>query len=587
MRAGILGCGLGLALLWAGTAGAAVVHVDCAHQNLQNKINNAAPGSTLEIKGTCKGQFAIAKSLKLVGDPSATIDGKQGGRALEITGPANVTLSHLVVTGGRLSAPDTVVFGGGISANASNLTLRHVTVRGNTVVGTGVSATVIGGGIYSEAGSLTLIDSKVTGNFAHGKADQDQVYAGGIYRALDLTLIRTTVKDNRAVADDGGQNSLAQGGGFYDDEGHVEIRSSHIDGNKARVNGPAGGAQAEGGGLYIGDGESLFIVRSTFNGNRAAATTDGTDATANGGGIGGLVTHGSMTKSKLSTNTVHAESTLDGDTGGGGIGLDILDTLELTSSRLTSNAVDVVGAGATGASGGGIQLRSGTLELEKSTVDSNTVTAPSTGGGSAGGAGIQTSESLVLKASTVSRNVAKSATTLGGGIELTGASGTGKITNSTIAENKVFGGSARGGGIDTFRDLTVTSATIAENSAKIGGGLFNESGTTTVQATILAGNTASQSSPNCGGNIDSAGHNLIAQTKECTITPLPSDIVGKGARLGALGAHGGPTETIPLKSISPALNALPTAACKVNKDQRGVKRPQGKRCDIGAFEVRK
>jgi hypothetical protein len=198
MRGVILGCGLGLALLWAGTAGAAVVNVNCAHQNLQNKINNAAPGSTLEIKGTCKGQFAIAKSLKLVGDPSATIDGNQGGRTLDITGPANVTLSHLIVTGGRFSASGgPVAFGGGIRAANSNLTLRHVTVRGNTVEGTGgpaETATAIGGGIYSEAGSLTLIDSKVTGNFAHGTAGTANAYAGGIYRALlDMTLIRTTV----------------------------------------------------------------------------------------------------------------------------------------------------------------------------------------------------------------------------------------------------------------------------------------------------------------------------------------------------------------------------------------------------------
>ena len=100
MRAGILGCGLGLALLWAGTAGAAI-HVNCSHQNLQTKIDNAAPGSTLEIKGTCKGQFGIGKSLKLVGDPSATLDGNQGGLTLHIAGlgATPVTLSHLVVTG--------------------------------------------------------------------------------------------------------------------------------------------------------------------------------------------------------------------------------------------------------------------------------------------------------------------------------------------------------------------------------------------------------------------------------------------------------------------------------------------------------
>jgi hypothetical protein len=590
MRGMILGCALGLALLWAGTAGAAVIHVNCANANLQSKINNAAPGSTLDIKGTCKGQFTIPKSLKLVGDPSATIDGDEGGRTLDITGP-NVTLSHLVVTGGRLSvSAPTVAFGGGISANGSNLTLRHVTVRGNTVEGTGGPADlaiVLGGGIYSAAGSLTLIDSKVTGNVARGTAGQDNVYAGGIYRGLDLTLIRTTVKDNRAVADDGGQDSLAQGGGIYDDEGHVEIRSSHVDGNKARVNGPAGGANAEGGGLYMGDGESLLVVHSTFNGNRASATTGGTTAAANGGGIGGNVTHGTITRSKLSSNTVHVGSTDGGDAAGGGAGVQVLDTLELVSTRVASNAVDIVAPGSTGASGGGLQLRgAGTLELQRSTVDRNTTSAPNAGGGTGGGAGIQTFGDLALKSSTVSRNVARAGLATGGGIELVGT-GSGTVRNSTIAANKAIGVTARGGGMDTFVNLNVTSSTIAGNSAKIGGGLYKEVMTTILQGTIVAGNTASMSGPNCGGNIDSAGQNLISKTSGCTFAATPSDILHKGAKLGVLGNHGGPTQTIPLQSGSPARNAIPVAKCQVNQDQRGVKRPQGPRCDIGSFEVKR
>jgi len=35
---------------------------------------------------------------------------------------------------------------------------------------------------------------------------------------------------------------------------------------------------------------------------------------------------------------------------------------------------------------------------------------------------------------------------------------------------------------------------------------------------------------------------------------------------------------------SPALNRIPTGPCSVKVDQRGVKRPQGPRCDIGAYE---
>jgi hypothetical protein len=589
MRGAIVAGAMGIALLWAGTAGAAIIHVNCAHANLQAKINHAAAGSTLEIKGTCKGQFKIPKSLKLVGDPSATIDGNQGGLPLYVTGPT-VKLSHLVVTGGLTTGTgDVSVLGGGIFASGSNLTLSHVTVRGNTIEaksGPAEFGSLYGGGIFSEDGSLKLIDSKVVDNLAHAKAGHAQVFGGGIYRNHDMTLIRTTVKDNRAVADDKGQDSLALGGGIYDDEGHVEIRSSHIDGNRARVNGPAGGANAEGGGLYMGDGESLLVVHTTLSGNGASATTGGTAATANGGGIGGAVTHGTITTSKLLSNTVHAASTLDGDTGGGAIGLDIADTLHVLSTRVASNAVDIVGPGTTGAGGGGIQLRgAGTLELQRSTVDRNRTDAPTGGGGGAGGAGILTFGSLVLKASTVSRNVAHGSQSNGGGIELVGT-GSGTITNSTIAANKAIGATARGGGIDTFVNLNVTSSTIAGNSAKVGGGLYKEVMTTVLQGTIVAGNNASMSAPNCGGNIDSAGQNLISNDAGCIFTALPSDILNKPAKLGPLGKYGGPTQTIPLQSGSPARNAIPVAKCQVSKDQRGVKRPQGPRCEIGAFEVK-
>jgi hypothetical protein len=100
----------------------------------------------------------------------------------------------------------------------------------------------------------------------------------------------------------------------------------------------------------------------------------------------------------------------------------------------------------------------------------------------------------------------------------------------------------------------------------------------TVTGGLLTGNTADG-----GGIYHSAG---TLRRGRCTITPLPSDIVNKGAKLGALGKHGGRTETIALLSASPAINAIPSAQCAVDKDQRGVKRPQGNRCDIGAFEVK-
>ena len=88
-----------VALLAAGPAAATTTTVNCVHGNLQKKIDNVDPDSTSLIKGTRTGQFTINKSLKLVGDPTATLDGEKAGTVLTIMdGP--VLLSHLKVTGG-------------------------------------------------------------------------------------------------------------------------------------------------------------------------------------------------------------------------------------------------------------------------------------------------------------------------------------------------------------------------------------------------------------------------------------------------------------------------------------------------------
>ncbi len=54
--------------------------------------------------------------------------------------------------------------------------------------------------------------------------------------------------------------------------------------------------------------------------------------------------------------------------------------------------------------------------------------------------------------------------------------------------------------------------------------------------------------------------------------------------LGALADNGGPTLTHALLPGSPALDAGNDAACSAT-DQRGVSRPQGAHCDIGAYEA--
>lgn len=78
-----------------------------------------------------------------------------------------------------------------------------------------------------------------------------------------------------------------------------------------------------------------------------------------------------------------------------------------------------------------------------------------------------------------------------------------------------------------------------------------------------------------------SGSNNLADDDSCgagfTLVPdLPS-------LTGVLGDHGGSTQTVSLLKGSPAIDAGDDSQCSAT-DQRGVTRPQGAACDIGAYE---
>ncbi|MBN1581056.1 MAG: tandem-95 repeat protein, partial [Anaerolineae bacterium] len=73
----------------------------------------------------------------------------------------------------------------------------------------------------------------------------------------------------------------------------------------------------------------------------------------------------------------------------------------------------------------------------------------------------------------------------------------------------------------------------------------------------------------------------------CTISgDTTGNITGSDPNLAALADNGGLTWTRALLAASPAYNAIPAASCTLVVDQRGMARPQGAGCDIGAFEAR-
>ncbi|MBC8076381.1 MAG: CSLREA domain-containing protein, partial [Chloroflexales bacterium] len=190
------------------------------------------------------------------------------------------------------------------------------------------------------------------------------------------------------------------------------------------------------------------------------------------------------------------------------------------------------------------------------------------------GGGIYNQANLTLDRATLSAN---SATADGGGAWNGGAL---RAVNLTASGNSA----TNGGGIANEGALSLNNATLAANSAS-GGGVFNGAiGTASIANTLLGGNSdPAQRAPDCAGQFVSQGVNLVQRTAGCAIATSASDIVGTDPLLGPLADNGGATATHALLVASPAVDAGDRLTCAI-EDQRGVGRPVGARCDIGAFE---
>lgn len=211
--------------------------------DLANLITAANADDTIQVKGTCVGNFTITKNLNLFGKPtkdapSPALAGPGTGLVLivwtdgQLSPDLQVTLTGLTITGGNNSAGS----GGGI-ANLGSLTLTSSFVTGNS----GLRGP--GGGIWN-VGSLTLNSSSVTGNSARGSG-------GGVFNRGTVILNDSSVTKNSAGFDGGGIANLGT---------LTLIGSSSVSGNRADSNGDGTG---EGGGINgcatgASDGVNVF-----------------------------------------------------------------------------------------------------------------------------------------------------------------------------------------------------------------------------------------------------------------------------------------------------------------------------------------
>jgi len=242
------------------------------------------------------------------------------------------------------------------------------------------------------------------------------------------------------------------------------------------------------------------------------------------------------------------------------------------SVTVTNSIVEESGAGDGG--GGMYNASSGTLTVINSTLSQNTAAS---GGGIRSESGTVTTVtgSMLIMNNTTDPNGS------GGGL-FNGPGGTMTVANSTLAGNTA---NQYGGGIANYGTLTLKNSTLSGNTghAFAGGGLANYNNT----AILHYANTIIANSPT-GGDCANVNGGLIPTNINNQVEDGSCGGTMGDPMLGGLANNGGPTQTMALLEGSPAIDAGDDATCAAapvsGKDQRGVTRPQGAHCDIGAYE---
>ena len=463
---------------------------------------------------------------------------------LKIHGPGS---SRLVVSGNH--AVEDINVASGVTATISGLTIEDGNAAYN---GTPVynPNDISGGGAILNFGDVTITDSTLSNNEA-----TDNGSGGAIFNnSGTVNLTDSTVSDNQTPGNNGN--------GIYNYVGGtLNITHSTVSNNTGSI--PAPGASSSGSAIY-NQQSTLTITESTVSNNIGGQ----------GGAIDNAGGQASITGSLIS-----------GNQSGQGTICNCSGSLTIAHSKLSGNTV-------TPGEGGGILNNGGNVIVTDSTLAGNSAAV--------GGGGIWNNATVTIADSTLSGN---STTNNGGGID---NGGTMTITGSTLSGNSA-GGNQYGGGIENDNGtLTLTISTLYGNSAGAGSAIYNlyDAGTVAMVASTLSNNggpaiynvqgtvsakatIVANSTPPGGcegdGTFTDLGFNLNDDgtcqfTASTSLPDTPSGLDPKGLK-----KHGGPTETVALKSGSAAIKHITNPAFCQPTDQRGyfVTVP----CDIGAFDT--
>ena len=422
---------------------------------------------------------------------------------------------------------------------------------------------------------------------------------GGDYSIFTITGDTTEVSISGMTISNG-DGVICGGGISIPGNGTLAISNSIISGNSAGFDG--------GGICNAGSESTVTVTDSTIAGNSALF----------GGGIrndGTLTVRGSTisgNSATISGNSANVQGGGIANFGGG--------TVTVSGSTISDNSA----GGSNGGSGGGIANSRGTLTVTGSTISGNTAAGGSSSGSDGGkGGGIYNGASstgnLTVTDSTISENSATAGQPVAGEPAGWGGEGGGIYNDSELA---VCGDPASAITTTTITNSTISGNTAAAGKDATGGGIFNYDGPTVIKHSTITNNTAPDEtgsgvasygddctpikvfssiiSANSLTDVDfvfdttnsftSNGYNLIGDGNATAAFNQSGDqVIGNDTPgLIPLADNGGPTHTHALQEDSLAIDAIPqdTNGCgtDITQDQRGVQRPQGEACDIGAYE---
>jgi hypothetical protein len=489
-------------------------------------------------------------------------------RFFKIVASGNLTINELALRNGYAGLISTLVFpqSGGAILNAGTLNVINSNLSFNRAT--------YGGAIYSEVitGSLTVNGSTFSSNIADQEGGAlfnigpavisntllrfNQATAGGgaiVHESSTMSMTSSTVQDNTSAGSGAGivARSLTT-------DSLLSMLATNVISNVAAING---------GGLYNSASNDLTSIveidESNFGANRA-------DSTNLGEGVGGGIVNGWVA----------------GSSGG-------VAEVQLTESSLLDNVAQE-GGGIANVDAAGYPTRTAQVFISQSTLARNTAAGIGSQRGLGGGLFNSNGEATVAN-STFSANQAVGDDALlggrGGGIGNVGrgVTTTLQLLNSTLAYNEA---TQAGGGIALLGQVTSTATSMEVGNTLVVSNALSATETVSNVAVLAAMaspqvipgtescSVESGTSTSLGGNIEdgtACGWATTNDLQSTSVELLPLALNGSDTLTHLItetgAAHDG---GLPAICADPPVNGV---------DQRGVSRPQGEHCDVGAVEL--